>query len=247
MENKKVLSQGAEGKIYITTFLDKKCLVKERFVKEYRVKELDTKLTKSRILNESRNISRASILGINVPTIYFIDLLERKIYMEYIENGCQLKEILSYIFELKDLNPYEELLKKIINDLGNIISKLHSNDIVHGDLTPSNIILKIKSNENNDNNLNSGKDEILQSKNYDYMYLIDFGLSSMTTSNQSGIEDKAVDLYVLKRAMISNNPKSEEVFEKIINIYAKNCVNGEKIIEHYKKVEMRGRKRIAFG
>ena len=128
-----------------------------------------------------------------------------------------------------------------------MISKLHSNGIVHGDLTPSNIILKIKSNENNDNNLNSGKDEILKSKNYDYMYLIDFGLSSMTTSNQSGIEDKAVDLYVLKRAMISNNPKSEEVFEKVLNIYENNCDNGKKIIDHYKKVEMRGRKRLAFG
>ncbi len=243
----KVLSQGAEGKIYLTKFLDKLCLVKERFIKEYRVKELDTKLTKSRILNETRNISRASKNGINVPTIYFVNLIERKIYMEYINNGCQLKEILTYIFQLNDLNPYEKLIEKIINDLGNMISKLHSNGIVHGDLTPSNIILKIKSNENNDNNLNSGKDEILQSKNYDYMYLIDFGLSSMTTSNQSGIEDKAVDLYVLKRAMISNNPKSEEVFEKVLNIYENNCDNGKKIIEHYKKVEMRGRKRLAFG
>ena len=243
----KVLSQGAEGKIYLTKFLDKLCLVKERFIKQYRVKELDTKLTKSRILNETRNISRASKNGINVPTIYFVNLIERKIYMEYINNGCQLKEILTYIFQLNDLNPYEKFLEKIINDLGNMISKLHSNGIVHGDLTPSNIILKIKSNENNENNLNSGKDEILKLKNYDYMYLIDFGLSSMTTSNQSGIEDKAVDLYVLKRAMISNNPKSEEVFEKVINIYENNCDNGKKIIEHYKKVEMRGRKRLAFG
>ena len=243
----KVLSQGAEGKIYLTKFLDKLCLVKERFIKQYRVKELDTKLTKSRILNETRNISRASKNGINVPTIYFVNLIERKIYMEYINNGCQLKEILTYIFQLNDLNTYEKFLEKIINDLGNMISKLHSNGIVHGDLTPSNIILKIKSNENNENNLNSGKDEILKLKNYDYMYLIDFGLSSVTTSNQSGIEDKAVDLYVLKRAMISNNPKSEEVFEKVINIYENNCDNGKKIIEHYKKVEMRGRKRLAFG
>jgi len=243
----KVLSQGAEGKIYLTKFLDKLCLVKERFIKQYRVKELDTKLTKSRILNETRNISRASKNGINVPTIYFVNLIERKIYMEYINNGCQLKEILTYIFQLNDLNTYEKFLEKIINDLGNMISKLHSNGIVHGDLTPSNIILKIKSNENNENNLNSGKDEILKLKNYDYMYLIDFGLSSMTTSNQSGIEDKAVDLYVLKRAMISNIPKSEEVFEKVINIYENNCDNGKKIIEHYKKVEMRGRKRLAFG
>ena len=243
----KVLSQRAEGKIYLTKFLDKLCLVKERFIKQYRVKELDTKLTKSRILNETRNISRASKNGINVPTIYFVNLIERKIYMEYINNGCQLKEILTYIFQLNDLNTYEKFLEKIINDLGNMISKLHSNGIVHGDLTPSNIILKIKSNENNENNLNSGKDEILKLKNYDYMYLIDFGLSSMTTSKQSGIEDKAVDLYVLKRAMISNNPKSEEVFEKVINIYENNCDNGKKIIEHYKKVEMRGRKRLAFG
>ena len=243
----KVLSQGAEGKIYLTKFLDKLCLVKERFIKQYRVKELDTKLTKSRILNETRNISRASKNGINVPTIYFVNLIERKIYMEYINNGCQLKEILTYIFQLNDLNTYEKFLEKIINDLGNMISKLHSNGIVHGDLTPSNIILKIKSNENNENNLNSGKDEILKLKNYDYMYLIDFGLSSMTTSNQSGIEDKAVDLYVLKRAMISNNPKSEEVFEKVLNIYENNCDNGKKIIDHYKKVEMRGRKRLAFG
>ena len=231
----KVLSQGAEGKIYLTKFLDKLCLVKERFKKEYRVKELDTKLTKSRILNETRNISRASKNGINVPTIYFVNLIERKIYMEYINNGCQLKEILTYIFQLNDLNTYEKFLEKIINDLGNMISKLHSNGIVHGDLTPSNIILKIKSNENNDTNLNSGKDEILKLKNYDYMYLIDFGLSSMTTSNQSGIEDKAVDLYVLKRAMISNNPKSEEVFEKVINIYENNCDNGKKLLIIIKK------------
>ena len=243
----KVLSQGAEGKIYLTKFLDKLCLVKERFIKQYRVKELDTKLTKSRILNETRNISRASKNGINVPTIYFVNLIERKIYMEYINNGCQLKEILTYIFQLNDLNTYEKFLEKIINDLGNMISKLHSNGIVHGDLTPSNIILKIKSNENNENNLNSGKDEKKKKKNYDYMYLIDFGLSSMTTSNQSGIEDKAVDLYVLKRAMISNNPKSEKKKKKVINIYENNCDNGKKIIDHYKKVEMRGRKRLAFG
>jgi TP53 regulating kinase-like protein len=33
------------------------------------------------------------------------------------------------------------------------------------------------------------------------------------------IEDKAVDIYVLKRAFISTHPGSEEVFEKVINIY----------------------------
>ena len=241
-----LLSQGAEGKIFIGEFLSKKCVVKERFVKKYRVKELDQKLTKNRMLNESKNIARASKLGINVPTLYFVDLIERKIYMEYLENSCQLKVILQAIYSQNDITQYNSLIDKISNDLGNMISNLHSGDLVHGDLTPSNIILKIKEDTNSEL-LNNAKEIILQNKNYDYMYLIDFGLSSVALSTTSGIEDKAVDLYVLKRAIISSNPKSEELFEKAMDIYQKKCKNGKEIIERYKKVEMRGRKKLCFG
>lgn len=241
-----LLSQGAEGKIYIGEFLSKKCIVKERFEKKYRVKELDQKLTKNRMLNESRNILRASKLGINVPTLYFVDLIERKIYMENIENSCQLKVILQSIYSQQDISPYESLLEKISNDLGNMLSKLHSGDLVHGDLTPSNIILKVKENTNSEL-LNNAQDIILKKKDYDYMYLIDFGLSSVALSTSSSMEEKAVDLYVLKRAIISSNPKSEELFEKAMNIYQKNCKEGEEIIQRYKKVEMRGRKKLCFG
>ena len=241
-----LLSQGAEGKIYIGEFLSKKCVVKERFVKKYRVKELDQKLTKNRMLNESKNIARASKLGINVPTLYFVDLIERKIYMEYLENSCQLKVILQEIYSKDDISQYKSLIDKISNDLGNMISNLHSGDLIHGDLTPSNIILKIKEDTNSEL-LNNAKEIILENKNYDYMYLIDFGLSSVALSTTSGIEDKAVDLYVLKRAIISSNPKSEDLFEKAMDIYQKNCKNGKEIIERYKKVEMRGRKKLCFG
>ena len=241
-----LLSQGAEGKIFIGEFLSKKCVVKERFVKKYRVKELDQKLTKNRMLNESKNIARASKLGINVPTLYFVDLIERKIYMEYLENSCQLKVILQEIYSKDDISQYKSLIDKISNDLGNMISNLHSGDLIHGDLTPSNIILKIKEDTNSEL-LNNAKDIILKNKTYDYMYLIDFGLSSVALSTTSGIEDKAVDLYVLKRAIISSNPKSEDLFEKAMDIYQKNCKNGKEIIERYKKVEMRGRKKLCFG
>ena len=241
-----LLSQGAEGKIFIGEFLSKKCVVKERFVKKYRVKELDQKLTKNRMLNESKNIARASKLGINVPTLYFVDLIERKIYMEYLENSCQLKVILQAIYSQNDISQYNSLIDKISNDLANMISNLHSGDLVHGDLTPSNIILKVKEDTNSEL-LNNAEKIILDKKNYDYMYLIDFGLSSVALSTTSGIEDKAVDLYVLKRAIISSNPKSEELFEKAMDIYQKNCKNGKEIIERYKKVEMRGRKKLCFG
>ena len=198
------------------------------------------------MLNESRNISRASKLGVNVPTLYFVDLIERKIYMEYLENSCQLKVLLQSIYSLEDISPYQSLLDKISNDLGNILSKLHSGDLIHGDLTPSNIILKINENTNSDL-LNNAEQIILKNKNYDYMYLIDFGLSSVSLSVTSRLEDKAVDLYVLKRAIISSNPKSEELFEKAMDIYKKNCTDGEEIIERYKKVEMRRKKKLCFG
>ena len=241
-----LLSQGAEGKIYIGEFLSKKCLVKERFKKKYRVEELDKKLTKERMLSESRNILRASKKGIKVPTIYFVDLTERKIYMEYLENSCQLKIILQSVYSLPDISPYESLLEKISQDLGDMLSKLHSENLIHGDLTPSNILLKIKDDTGSDL-LNNAEKLILEKKNYDDMYLIDFGLSSVSLSTSSALEDKAVDLYVLKRAMISSNPKSEELFDKAMNIYKNKCQNGEEIINKYKNVEMRGRKKLCFG
>jgi hypothetical protein len=33
----------------------------------------------------------------------------------------------------------------------------------------------------------------------------------------------------------------------MMSIYAKSATRGDKIVEHMKKVEMRGRKKIAFG
>ena len=45
--------------------------------------------------------------------------------------------------------------------------------------------------------------------------LIDFGLSRVSNK----IEDKAVDIYVLKRALISTHPGSEPFFDKILQGY----------------------------
>ena len=115
------------------------------------------------MLSESRNILRASKKGIKVPTIYFVDLTERKIYMEYLENSCQLKIILQSIYSLSDISPYESLLEKISQDLGDMLSKLHSENLIHGDLTPSNILLKIKDDTGSDL-LNNAEKIILEKK-----------------------------------------------------------------------------------
>ena len=61
------------------------------------------------------------------------------------------------------------------------------------------------------------------------------------------VEDKAVDLYVLKRALISTHPGSEKLFEQIVEVYRPLAKQGDEIIKKYEAVELRGRKRIAFG
>ena len=47
------------------------------------------------------------------------------------------------------------------------------------------------------------------------LYVIDFGLSFVSNK----IEDKATDIYVLKRAFLSTHPNSENFFEKVIQRY----------------------------
>ncbi len=69
--------------------------------------------------------------------------------------------------------------------VGAAIGKMHDAEIIHGDLTTSNLMVK-----------GDGQHTVV---------LIDFGLGMMKPT----IEDKAVDLYVLERAFVSTHPGSE--------------------------------------
>lgn len=95
--------------------------------------------------------------------------------------------------------------------IANNIGLLHSGDCIHGDLTTSNMMLRQSKISLVD------KPIVVEDFIVDLgtLYMIDFGLSSVS----SKIEDKAVDLYVLKRAFISTHPGSEPLFEKIIESY----------------------------
>ncbi|TBU02848.1 Bud32-like protein kinase [Hamiltosporidium magnivora] len=64
--------------------------------------------------------------------------------------------------------------------LGETIQKMHKLNIIHGDLTTSNFILK--------------KEDL---------YIIDFGLSYFSTKE----EDKAVDLYLFEKAIRCTHPE----------------------------------------
>jgi TP53 regulating kinase-like protein len=75
--------------------------------------------------------------------------------------------------------------------------------------------------------------------------VIDFGLAS----SQPLPEDKAVDLYVLERAMLSTHPNSQALIDRINEVYISTSKpkKAKPTLERLAQVRMRGRKRTAFG
>jgi TP53 regulating kinase-like protein len=179
LKNLTVMKQGAEAKIYtgLTGEGENKqevAIVKERFTKTYRHPDLDKSLTSKRIKNEVKLLQKAESLNVHVPKVFRADLNNGIIVMEYIQNSQTCRE---FILDLvKSDTDYNQVLIDLSVKIGRIIGNLHLNEIIHGDLTTSNILI-VKQ----DNDLK--------------IYFIDFGLS--TVSKQ--LEDKAVDLYVLER------------------------------------------------
>ena len=83
---------------------------------------------------------------------------------------------------------------------------MHMNDNIHGDLTTSNMMIRppepVQALFTNDLPKMTAQEMV---KDIGELYIIDFGLSSVSHK----IEDKATDIYVLKRALISTHPGSE--------------------------------------
>jgi len=115
-------------------------------------------------------------------------------------------------------------------EIGKIIGMMHASNIIHGDLTTSNILVHSASQLTAENKLN--------------ISLIDFGLSHVDTST----EDKGVDLYVLERAITSTHSSIPWFFDVILKSYQdSNTHDGDKTMEKFEEVRLRGRKRTMVG
>lgn len=196
--NKKVFSQGAEAIIS----LENNMVVKNRISKTYRNKQLDERIRKSRTKREAKLLEKANKIT-QCPRV--IKQEQFSITMEYIE-GDKLSE---------KLNQYSiEKQKKIMLNLGKEIGKLHENDIIHGDLTTSNVILKQTT-----------------------IFIIDFGLGFISKR----IEDRAVDIHLIKQALEARHWQNhQKLFENFLIGY-KTYKDSEKVIIQLRKVESRGR------
>eukprot|EP00039_Didymoeca_costata_P014946 m.247031 g.247031 ORF g.247031 m.247031 type:complete len:145 (+) comp16125_c1_seq1:25-459(+) len=132
---KTLLKQGAEGRIYKGKYIEKSCIVKERFSKRYRHPALDAKLNRQRMNQEVRAIKRCKKIGIKTPEVYGSDDSTGKIFMEDLTKAKTLRDHL-----LEHVHDYSQQMG-LMSKIGEILGKMHSNNIIHGDLTTSNMML----------------------------------------------------------------------------------------------------------
>ena len=217
-QNLQLFKQGAEARIYKSSFLNKPCIIKERFTKSYRHPVLDKKLSDRRMVQEARSLVRCHAIGVRTPCVYHTDLDTHKLYLELLPH-LLLNDLISSLGPSK---PESADIADTLRDVGRQIALMHDHDVIHGDLTTLNILVDVKSRNS---------------------YFIDFGLSSVSTLS----EDKAVDLYVLERAITSSHPKMSQLFTQILTSYAHHSSKSSSTLSKLKEVRQRGRKRIMIG
>lgn len=241
-----VISQGAEALVFLTDVHpyiktprlsnSQKFIIKYRPPKPYRHPQIDLAITKARTVSEVKFMNKLVRLDIPCPNLILTDYPNGIIWMEYIgytlPNG-QISSFKNWLWYHEEIG--EDCASKEIQEMclkvGELIGKLHLNDMIHGDLTSSNILLQ-----------NSTP------------FLIDFGLSSYSSMP----EDKAVDLYVLERAITSTHSDFAEQYNSWLlqgyslahnkGIYKK--FGPKRLAETLRKlddVRQRGRKRSMLG
>jgi Kae1-associated kinase Bud32 len=199
----KLIKKGAEAEIWQGRWFDLQAIFKVRVPKLWRHPILDSKIRSIRTIKEAKIMYYSLEENVRVPYLYDVDLENSTIIMEYVD-GTILKEI------------FPKKHKEFSFEIGRILSKLHSINIVHGDVTLSNFIM-----------LNDGK-----------ICTIDFGLSEF--SNR--VEDKGIDIHLFLRNIESSfSSLSKESFEYFMKGYSIFMKNHGEILNKLKEIRRRGR------
>ncbi len=241
MTQKTLIQQGAEAKI----ILDKKnnIIIKDRIPKSYRLKELDETIRKRRTKAEKKLLTKAGKI-INSPTPQ--ESKDKTIIKMLFIDGKKLSE------HLDDFSLTKQ--KQICEQIGNQVAKLHDENIIHGDLTTSNMIFvpsafetparSLSQIDNLDaNNKNSQqtktltKSKSISERSEPIIFFIDFGLGFISRK----YEDKAVDIHLLRQALESKHFKNwKTLYEQFLKGYKKSK-DAKKTLNQLNKVEKRGR------
>uniref|UniRef100_A0A803XPP0 non-specific serine/threonine protein kinase n=2 Tax=Meleagris gallopavo TaxID=9103 RepID=A0A803XPP0_MELGA len=159
--------------------------------------------------------------GIPAPVVYFVDYASNCIYLEDIVGAIAVQD---HIYSVQRSGSDASSLLGLAEKMGQLLARMHDEDLIHGDLTTSNMLLRPPAEQLD-------------------LVLIDFGLSFV-----SGLpEDKGVDLYVLEKAFLSTHPDTETVFQALLQSYAAASKKSGPVIKRLDEVRLRGRKRSMIG
>jgi TP53 regulating kinase and related kinases len=204
-----LFKKGAEASLFLADWHSRKVVVKVRIPKKYRPEELDEQIRSYRTVHEPQLIHEAKAAGVPTPLIYMINVPKASITMEFIQ-GQQVKQLLN--------KASQEKRRELCVRIGELIGKLHSRGLIHGDLTTSNMILTPEKK----------------------IFFVDFGLGEKNNE----VEAKGVDLHLMKRALQSTHYLFwEECFKAVLSGYSSvlGAESAEKIYEKIKEIERRGR------
>ncbi|MCX8150083.1 MAG: Kae1-associated kinase Bud32 [Candidatus Bathyarchaeota archaeon] len=208
--NSEVLfKKGAEASLFLGNWHGKRVVIKRRLSKKYRPDKLDLAIRTYRTVHEPQLMHEAKVAGVPTPAVFMVDVQTSTIIMEFIE-GYQVKRALDGFSQSER--------HKVCFKIGSLIGKLHLHDLIHGDLTTSNMILT----------------------SYSNVFFLDFGLGEKS----SELEARGVDLHLLKRALESTHFKvAEECFQSVLQGYREvvGAVAAEELLEKIREIERRGR------
>ena len=159
--------------------------------------------------------------------VYFVDYTSHCIFLEDIVDSVTVRDHIAATRQRSHPSPTLVPLEPLAARVGRVLARMHDEDVVHGDLTTSNMLLR-----------RSGDGEAELS-----LVLIDFGLSYISALP----EDKGVDLYVLEKAFLSTHPNTEPLFQKLLESYAASSKKSSAVIKKLDEVRLRGRKRSMVG
>jgi Kae1-associated kinase Bud32 len=189
-----VFARGAEATV---TQNGETVVEKERVEKKYRHPTIDKQLRENRTNTEVRLLKKARKC---VKTPAVMETGDASFEMEYIDGE-----------PVKDRGFDEDVYTR----LGEALACLHDHDVIHGDLTTSNMLL-----EDGD------------------LVLIDFGLGF----SSDRVEDKATDLRLLKQTLHASHPGFwEKAWEAVIDAYQDASQTGEETVERVREIAGRGR------
>lgn len=195
-----------------------------------------------------RALERGARYGLPTPRLIHSDKDKLVLYLQELD-AIPVREFISSLGDLREPR-VRAAVEAIAVLMGTAISDTHAQRVMHGDLTTSNMLIPrppghapaagspFAAAAAAEPAPAEGEVHIPTK-----LFLIDFGLSF----NSDMVEDRAVDFYVMERAVQTTHAHSEHLVHMVYNTYKNKNVLGNKVMTRLNDVRSRGRKKNMIG